>query len=66
MACAAVAEISLAEDVPEHQVKPGGGHHGQHNGECQKNRQKGRDNGGKRLRAQLFLVAFFLCHREPS
>ena len=62
----AAAEIRFAEDVPEHQVKPGGGHHGQHNGKRQKNGQQGRDNSGKRLRAQLFLVAFFFCHREPS
>ncbi len=62
----AAAEIRFAEDVPEHQVEPGGGHHGQHDGKRQKNGQQGRDNGGKRLRAQLFLVAFFFCHREPS
>ena len=66
MARAALAEISLAEDVPENQVKPGGGHHGQHDGKRQKNCQQGRNDGGKRLRAQLFLVAFFFRHGKPS
>ena len=66
MARAALAEIGLAEDVPENQVKPGGGHHGQHDGKRQKNCQQGRNDGGKRLRAQLFLVAFFFRHGKPS